>query len=251
MRTLVRPGTDTDLIGLSLAALGDGEELTTEAGPETAVVVLSGTVAAAAGGADLGRAGSRSSVFDGPGHCVYGPPGTPLTLRAIGGPAEIAVATAPGTGGEPGPARVIGPDDQRVAEVGSGNWSRSVRTILGPEHAASRLLLGETINAPGNWSSYPPHRHDRHEPPEEVALEEVYLFKVSPGQGFGVQVRYDEAGTEEAFVVRDGDVAAIRRGFHPVVAAPGYHLYYLWVMAGQGRQMIPRLDPDHAWVQAS
>ena len=77
--------------------------------------------------------------------------------------------------------------EQRIAEVGEGNWSRTVRTILGPEHDAQRLLLGETINPPGNWSSYPPHRHDRHNPPEEVDLEEVYLFRTNPAGGFGVQ----------------------------------------------------------------
>jgi hypothetical protein len=97
-----------------------------------------------------------------------------------------------------------------------------VRTILGPEHAAVRLLLGETINPPGNWSSYPPHRHDRHDPPREVNLEEVYLFKVDPPGGFGVQIRYDLGGAEEAFLVRDDDIAVIRAGFHPVVAASGY-----------------------------
>jgi 5-deoxy-glucuronate isomerase len=124
-----------------------------------------------------------------------------------------------------------------------------VRTILGPEHTAVRLLLGETINPPGNWSSYPPHRHDRHDPPREVNLEEVYLFKVDPPGGFGVQLRYDLGGAEEAFVVRDDDIAVIRAGFHPVAAASGYALYYLWVMAGDGRVMVPYLDPAHAWVQ--
>jgi 5-deoxy-glucuronate isomerase len=144
---------------------------------------------------------------------------------------------------------VIRAADQRIAEVGHGNWSRTVRTIIGPEHAAVRLLLGETINPPGNWSSYPPHRHDRQDPPREVNLEEVYLFKVDPPGGFGVQIRYDLGGAEEAFLVHDDDIAVIRAGFHPVVAASGYSLYYLWVMAGEGRVMIPYLDPAHAWVQ--
>jgi 5-deoxy-glucuronate isomerase len=163
--------------------------------------------------------------------------------------AQLALATAP-AGGPAVPARLIRPEDQRLADVGNGNWARTVRTILGPEHAAGRLLLGETINPPGNWSSYPPHKHDRQAPPEEVRLEEVYLFKVNPAGGFGVQVHYGEDVTE-AFVVRDDDVAVIRSGYHPVVAAPGYSLYYLWIMAGDGRQMIPYLDPAHAWVQKS
>lgn len=245
-RTVVRPEHPGDLIGLDLATLGAGEAWDTVTDRETAVVILSGTVDVTADGASLGSAGGRASVFEGPGHTVYAPPGTRLRL-ASGGGADLAIATAPLDGGTPAAPRVIGPGDQRIADVGRGNWARNVRTILGPEHAAGRLLLGETINPPGNWSSYPPHKHDVHRPPEEVRLEEVYLFKVEPSDGFGVQIRYEE-GVSEAFTVRDGDAAVIRSGYHPVVAAPGYSLYYLWIMAGEGRQMIPFMDPAHAWV---
>jgi 5-deoxy-glucuronate isomerase len=244
LRTLLTPGKETELIGLELADLADGEVLELTRDTELAAVVLSGVVDVDG----LGTAGGRTDVFDGPGHTVYAPPGTPLRLRATGGPAQIVIASAPLGDGTPGQARIIGPGDQDVAERGEGNWSRTVRTILGPDDDAGRLLLGETINPPGNWSSYPPHKHDTHEPPREVRLEEVYLFKVDPEGGFGIQLRYD-GESEEAFTVRDGDVAAIPAGYHPVVAAPGYSLCYLWVMAGQGRQMIPYLDPAHAWVQ--
>jgi 5-deoxy-glucuronate isomerase len=251
IRQLTTAGRSTADITLSLADLGAGETL--EVGPEheSAAVVLAGRVDAAVDGEPLGVAGGRSSVFDAPGDTVYAPPGTSTTLTANGGAAvqmAIVEVTAEPTEDAP-PARVIRPSDQRIAEVGLGNWSRTVRTILGPEHAAIRMLLGETINPPGNWSSYPPHRHDRHDPPREVNLEEVYLFKVDPPGGFGVQVRYDLGGDEDAFLVREDDIAVIRAGFHPVVAASGYALYYLWVMAGEGRAMIPYLDPAHTWVQ--
>jgi 5-deoxy-glucuronate isomerase len=250
-RTLVAAGLQTAYIDLSLADLAHGEALELEAGPERAAVILTGRVDATAGESALGIAGGRSSVFEAPGDTVYTPPGTSLRLRAVEGPAQIAVAAAPAATDGGAPPRVIRPDDQRISEVGKGNWSRTVRTILGPEHPASRLLVGETINPPGNWSSYPPHRHDRHDPPREVNLEEVYLFRVDPPGGFGVQIRYDENGHEEAFLVRDDDIAAIRSGFHPVFAASGYSLYYLWVMAGEGREMMPYMDPAHVWVQES
>jgi 5-deoxy-glucuronate isomerase len=248
-RTVVTPERPGDLIGLALSDLGTGQSFESPGDLETVVVVLGGVVDVEANGESLGSAGGRSSVFEGPGYAVYAPPGTALRLKATT-PAHLAIATAPAGQGAPIKARIIGPGDQRLADVGKGNWSRSVRTILGPEHAAGRLLLGETINPPGNWSSYPPHKHDREAPPEEVRLEEVYFFKVDPPEGFGVQVRYDDAGTE-AFTVRDGDSAVIRSGYHPLVAAPGYSLYYLWVMAGDGRQMIPHFDPAYAWVQKS
>ena len=248
-RTVVSPEQAGDLIGLALADLKPGQSFESPGDLETVVVVLGGVVDVEANGESLGSAGGRSSVFEGPGHAIYAPPGTVLRLKATTS-AELAIATAPAGQGAPLKARIIGPGDQRLADVGKGNWSRTVRTILGPEHAAGRLLLGETINPPGNWSSYPPHRHDRETPGEEVRLEEVYLFKVDPADGFGVQIRYDDAGSE-AFTVHDGDVAVIRTGYHPVVAAPGYSLYYLWVMAGEGREMIPHFDPAHAWVQKS
>ncbi|HET9077167.1 MAG TPA: 5-deoxy-glucuronate isomerase [Acidimicrobiales bacterium] len=248
MKTVVAPGRGSEIIRLDLVELADGETWAQSGAGEWAVVVLSGEVDVTLAGEDRGRAGGRKSVFDGPGHAVYAPPGCSVRLTARG-PVELAAASAPVDGRAAGEARIIGPQDQRLAEVGRDNWTRSVRTILGPEQAAGRLLLGETINPPGNWSSYPPHRHDRQSPPDEVRLEEVYLYKVDPAGGFGVQLRYDDTGTEEASLVRDDDAVAIRAGYHPVVAAPGYSLYYLWVMAGDGREMIPHLDPRHAWVQ--
>jgi Uncharacterized enzyme involved in inositol metabolism len=245
-RTLVAPSQPGDLIGLDTAELDAGETFSADDARETVVVILSGVVDAVANNATLGRAGGRSSVFEGPGDAVYAPPGSSLRLTAHGH-AELAIATAPLDGREAAAPRIIRPADQRIADVGSGNWKRSVRTMLGPEHPAGRLLLGETINPPGNWSSYPPHKHDVERPPEEVRLEEVYLFKVDPPSGFGVQIQYVN-GDAKAFTVGNDDVAVIREGYHPVVAAPGYSLYYLWVMAGEGRQMIAYLDPAHAWV---
>jgi 5-deoxy-glucuronate isomerase len=251
LHTLVSPGTDTDLIKLDVADIATGESLGLTADGETLVVILHGVLDVEVDGESLGRAGGRASVFDGGGDAVYLPPGASLVLStADGAGAAIAVASAPLADEPAALARVIRPADHRVADVGEGNWARRVRTILGPEHAAGRLLVGETVNPAGNWSSYPPHKHDEHNPPHEVALEEVYLFKVDPPGGFGVQILYDPGPRgERASVVHDGDVAIIKSGYHPVVGAPGYSLYYLWVMAGQGRQMIPALDPQHAWVQ--
>jgi 5-deoxy-glucuronate isomerase len=248
IEALVATGKDSEVIELGYGPLEPGEELTLDGRDEAVAVVLSGTVEAWAGDEALGRAGGRSDPFSEPGHAVYGPSGSPLRLVAGDGGAVVAVTSAAPGDDPPGPARIIGPDDQRIATVGEGNWQRNVRTMLGPEHTASRLLVGETINPPGCWSSYPPHKHDTHDPPEEVRLEEVYLFRLRPETGFGVQILY-EPGAERSFLVRDGDVALIPSGYHPVVAAPGYELYYLWVMAGQGREMAPRFDPEHVWLQ--
>jgi 5-deoxy-glucuronate isomerase len=248
VRTLVTPGKDTDLIKLELGEISEDQPLQLTSEGEALIVILGGVLDVDVDGLALGRAGGRATVFDGPGDAIYVPPGSFVRLASTGGDAEVAIASAPLADVPAASARIIKPADQRAADVGNANWAREVRTILGPEHDAGRLLVGETVTPPGNWSSYPPHKHDLHRPPDEVQLEEVYFFKVDPAGGFGVQLRYDHE-REEVSTVRDGDVAIIRSGYHPVVAAPGYSLYYLWVMAGQGRQMIPWLEPQHAWVQ--
>ena len=252
MQTLVTPlvtaGNETDLIGLAVADVDASQSLELNLPDEALVVVLYGVLEIEVDGERLGQAGGRANVFEAQADAVYLPPGASARLTAMGSGAGVAIATAPLADAPAAPARIIKPADQRVNEVGEGNWARQVRTILGPEHEAGRLLVGETINPPGNWSSYPPHKHDQHRPPLEVQLEEVYLFKVDPAGGFGVQLRYDDKG-EDVRTVRDGDVAVIASGYHPVVAAPGHALYYLWVMAGNGRAMAPFLEPQHAWLQ--
>jgi 5-deoxy-glucuronate isomerase len=235
------------LIDLRLVQLSTGEHETLQGDVEMCAIVLSGVVDVTIDGLDFGTATRAGDVFESPGDAAYLPPGEALDLFA-GRDAVVAVAAAPLADRPAGPARLIRSEEQAVRTAGTGNWSRSIRTILGPSDDAGRLVLGETINPPGNWSSYPPHKHDRHAPPEEVALEEVYYYRFKPQGGFGVQVIYDDRD-ERAQIVRDGDVVAIPSGYHPVVAAPGYALYYLWVMAGEGRELAPFFDPKHAWVQ--
>jgi 5-deoxy-glucuronate isomerase len=248
LRTLAARGRDTELIDLRLVELAVGERVSLrEDECELCAIVLSGTVEASVEGSLLGTAARDGGVFGSPPAAAYVPPGQELTLVAVSD-AVVAVAGAPLGGGTAGRARLIESGDRQVRTAGTGNWERTIRTLLGPEDEAGRLVVGETINPPGNWSSYPPHKHDRHAPPEEVALEEVYLYRFEPQGGFGVQLVYDDRN-ERAQVVRDGDVVVIPSGCHPVVAAPGYALYYLWVMAGEGRELAPYLDPRHAWVQ--
>jgi len=137
-----------------------------------------------------------------------------------------------------------------VLSSGRQNWRREVRYFLTPERQADRLIVGETVVPPGNWASSPPHRHERDDPPHESVLEEIYLFKFRPAQGFGVQCVYsDDRELEEAILLRDGDAVAIPGGYHPVVAAPGYAMHYLAILAGDQRVMLPRDDPAHAWLK--
>ena len=132
---------------------------------------------------------------------------------------------------------------------GRGNFERRVRDILPASRPAGRLLAGETLNPPGNWSSSPPHKHDCEVPGKEAQLEEIYLYRIDPRGGFGLQLSYTtDPPAERVFMVRDLDVASIPAGYHPVVAGPGYSLYYLWGLAGRGRELLWHPDPAHEWV---
>ncbi len=120
---------------------------------------------------------------------------------------------------------------------------------------ADRLIACEVLTPAGNWSSWPPHKHDEEGPGQSV-LEEIYYFEIQPGPG-GPGLAYQRVyGTPERPAdvlaeVRSGDVVLIPHGWHgPAMAAPGYHLYYLNVMAGPGpRAWLIRDDPAHAWVR--
>ncbi len=199
----------------------------------------------------LGSAGGRSSVFEGPGYAVYAPAGTTLRLDGHG---TRAARHRDGAGRRRRAGRrraSSGPADQRLAEVGKGNWTPQRPDDPGPrarrgpaalgrdDQPARQLVLVSAAQArpPGAARGGPARRRS------------ICSRSIRP-RASAIQVRYDDAGTE-AFAVRDGDAAVIRSGYHPVVAAPGYSLYYLWVMAGDGRQMIPHFDPAHAWVQES
>ncbi len=252
--SLLRGGEDTKYIWLDLTTAEPGETVAIGPGEERLVVILSGRAHLTLDGQDSGVVGGRANVFEGPGDAVYLPPASSAGLVADQTPGGLAVAVIAAAVSEqpPGPARVIPAAQQRIAVVGKESWGRTVRTILGPEDAASRLLVGETVhNGTGTWSSFPPHRHDRNSA-EEAKLEEVYYYRIDPADGFAVQLRYDiDPDREDLRTVRDGDTSAIPAGFHPVVAAPGHNLYYLWILAGEQRAMRVFIDPRYRWLNAT
>jgi len=194
--------------------------------------------------------GDRRDVFSGKPTMVYLPPNSEYRIIAES-TVEIGVSMAPSNSNSP--PVLVKPEDVMETNVGAWNWRRTVYTSIGENVKAQRLLVGETLNPPGNWSSYPPHKHDR-KGLAEVPLEEVYFFKVKPPHGFGLQRIYtsseDEEPFDELFLIENDDAVVIPRGYHPVVAAPGYQLYYLWVLAGEERRYGAWSDdPNHSWLR--
>jgi len=211
-------------------------------GRELCAVVLSGTV-------DIGTwrdVGSRSTVFNGTPDAAYLPPGRSVRIGANSDRCEVALCWAPARrGAEPA---LIRSSDITPFQRGSGGTERTIHNILMEDRPAESLLVTEVLTPAGNWSSYPPHKHDTDDPPNEACLEETYYHRMARPDGFAVQLVYTEdRSLDEAIQVHDGDVVLVPRGYHPVAAGPGYDLYYLNVMAGPRRQWQVRTDPAHRW----
>ena len=136
--------------------------------------------------------------------------------------------------------------------MGKPGFQRRALMMVTEEVTADYLFIGEAIVPPANWASYPPHRHDFDELPYEVDMEEIYYFRFDRPQGFGIQKIYsDNRSIDETYTIQDHHTVLIPEGYHPVATAPGYSMYYLWVMAGKNRRFLSRLDPDHSWVAQS
>lgn len=235
-------------VGFEVHDLAPGASVARDTGDrEVCIVMVSGRARVTAGGADFGIIGERASVFDGRPWSVYVPARSRFAVEAEGA-CEVALCSAPGTGAKP--ALLIPPADVPEETRGQGSNTRHVRNILADtDDRAESLLVVEVVTPAGNWSSYPPHKHDRDAFPDETLLEESYYHRFAPRQGYGVQRVYtDDRSLDETIAIHDRDVVLVPRGYHPVGAAHGYTLYYLNVMAGPRRTWRFHNDPDHAWL---
>ena len=215
-------------------------------GREVCIVMLSGSADIHAATGRWKNVGTRMSVFEGSPDAVYVGPGDGLDLTATTDMCEAALCWAPAENGAE--AALIKRDDIKPFQRGSGRTARTIHNILMEDRPAESLLVTEVLTPAGNWSSYPPHKHDTDDPPRESYLEETYYHRMARPEGFAVQLVYtDDRSLDEAIQVRDRDVVLVPRGYHPVAAGPGYDLYYLNVMAGPRRRWLVTTDPDHRW----
>jgi 5-deoxy-glucuronate isomerase len=213
---------------------------------ETAIVTLSGAVFIELDGGGSFELPGRPSVWEGLPWAAYLPPGQLGMVRAVE-TARIAVAGAPGSGrrGVAEEPQIIGPDQVRIEIRGSGNATRQVNHIITPEFPADRLEVVEVYTPSGNWSSWPPHKHDTDAMPGEAVLEEVYYYAFRRPEAWGVQRLYRRDGSRDAlWAVRDGEVVLVTDGYHPFVAIHGDDAYYLNALAGDRRTMACSFDPD-------
>jgi 5-deoxy-glucuronate isomerase len=215
-------------------------------GEETALVLLDGRCTVEVDGRRF-ELGPRAGVFEDLPWTLYLP--RDVEYRLEGG-AELAIASCPA-------ARRLEPVLQRPDEVavevrGAGNATRQINNMIQPGFPAERILVVEVLTPAGNWSSYPPHKHDEDRPPAEVVLEEVYFYRAPAPEAFGVQRLYSPRhGVDETWTVRDGDLVLVPYGYHAFSAAPGYDFYYFNALAGEQHSMAASDDPALAWIRST
>jgi 5-deoxy-glucuronate isomerase len=251
--------------GIRIGELTDGADLRLPAdATERIVVPLAGSFHVAYSsnaGAGTGEQSleGRGGVFDGPTDTLYLGSGTAATITGSG---RVAVAEAPTTVVKP--TTYVPVQDVPVELRGAGQSSRQVHNFGTPAALdAVKLIVCEVITPAGNWSSYPPHKHDENVPGSESNLEEIYYYESAVSRGveapetadpFALHRTYasDDREIDEFREVRTGDVALVPYGWHgPAVAAPGYDMYYLNVMAGPDDERVWNIsdDPAHGWVR--
>lgn len=212
---------------------------------EVGIMVLSGKCSIEIGG-ELFHVGNRKDVFSGLPQAIYIPPG--YSFRISGGPLEAAICQTKAE--KRGEYRIISESEVKVNQVGRGNWAREVRLVIPPRGFSENIIMGETINPPGNWSGTPPHKHEVNNLPEESLHEELYYFKTDKPQGWGIQRTYSPSrGLNELIYLEDNTITFMPWGYHQVVAGPGYTLYYLFFLAGKGNDLCGYEDPQHNWVK--
>lgn len=202
----------------------------------------------------------RTSVFHGPADCLYLPTGAHASVSSAAG--RIAIAEAPTT--EARPVQFLPAAEVPVELRGSGISSRQVHNFATPAGLdCVKIIACEVITPGGNWSSYPPHKHDEAIPGSESRLEEIYYFETAVSRGsnapeaadpFSLFSTYSSDAGEitTSATVRSGDIALVPYGYHgPLAAAPGYDNYYLNVMAGPDAERVWLIsdDPAHGWVR--
>ena len=237
-----------EYVGFRVHKLAKGERLESDTGnQEVCLVLLTGRANVASGEHSFEDIGERMDIFEQiPPYAVYLPNDVSYQVEATTD-LELAVCAAPGHGNHS--PRLIAPDNIKKSTRGQGTNIRHVHDILPESEPADSLLVVEVFTPAGNWSSYPPHKHDVDNLPHETLLEETYYHRISPAQGFAFQRVYtDDRSLDETMAIENGCCVLVPKGYHPVGAAHGYSLYYLNVMAGPKRAWQFHNDPDHEWM---
>ena len=219
---------------------------------EYVAVILCGQCNIRTNKGDFSQVGRRENVFAGMPYALYLPAQTEFEIEAISDNFEFASCWVP-TKSE-GQPRLIQPGDVAAQILGGGNASRQMCRVIGTSFPADRLLVYELYTPGGNWSSYPPRKHDTHKTDEkgnmlEAQLNRFSFFKFDRPTGYAYQRVYSGDKSSDALVMaRQHDIVTMPSGFYSLVSAPGTTTYTLNFLAGSSRSFAATPDPDYAWV---
>lgn len=222
---------------------------------EYGLVILGGRCAVSSSRGDWPSIGRRPDVFSGMPYTLYLPRHTRFTITALSDELDIAYGWC--ATDEDHPPQLVTPAQVAIELRGGGNASRQINSLIPPGFDCHRLVAVEVYTPSGNWSSYPPHKHDDHRVDGDGALleadlEEVYFYKIGRPEGYAYQRVYTGDGRlDELLLARHNDVVLVPEGYHPVVAAHGYNIYYLNFLAGSAQSLANRDDPHYAWIKES
>jgi 5-deoxy-glucuronate isomerase len=220
---------------------------------EMALIVLGGTCDILSSTGEWRGLGQRRDVFHGMPTTLYLSRGTQLTVTARSPRLDFGVGWAPARHDHP--ARLVRPEEVAVEIRGGGNATRQINKMIPPGFDCERLVVVEVYTPAGNWSSYPPHKHDERRLDAEgrlleADLEEIYFYKIEKPEGFAYQRIYTaDRRLDELILARDSCLVISPEGYHPVVAAHGYNVYYLNILAGSDQSLAASDDPAYAWVK--
>lgn len=243
-----------DYLNMQARRLNAGQRWRGSTGENEIVhVILGGRCHIRTSAGEFMNVGRRLNVFAGMPYALYLSRATDYEIEALTDGFEVAscwVATD-----EDHPAKLITPDDSQIELRGGGNASRQINSIIPPGFDCQFLVACEVYTPPGNWSSYPPHKHDHHKVDAagkvlEADLEEIYFYKINPPDGFAYQRVYtDDRHIDAVMMAQNHDVVLVPEGYHPVVSAHGYTTYYLNFLAGSAQSLANSDDPAMAWVK--
>jgi 5-deoxy-glucuronate isomerase len=250
-----------EYISFQARRLDEGKTWSFDTGEnEFALVNLSGSYRVESDKGSWAGIGGRADVFSGGAHALYLPRRTNLTVTAEEA-GEFAATWVPTS--EDHKPWLIRPEEVGISVRGGDNVSRQINDLLPPGSPVHRIVLVEVYTPSGNWSSYPPHKHDVHIEDDageliEADLEEVYFYHIDRPEGYAYQRVYTDenspmhaAGNPIDALVRVGhnEAVLVPEGYHPVVSMPGYTTYYLNVLAGSAQSLANQEDPNYMWVK--
>jgi 5-deoxy-glucuronate isomerase len=249
-RPIVAAGDDrADLCYFQLLSLGEGESASVRVpGYETVFVVLSGCADVTVGAQTFAAVGKRPDVWSGQADSVYAGTGAEVVVKGRAGRSEIAIAGGR-TSGSFAPFR-ISPEEVEMVDVGSPDWHchRRIFHVLGHNAAgrAGNMLVSELYCDPGNWSGFPPHKHDEERVPEETEFQEIYHYRFRPETGFGAQFCYREGSEPSVVMTGHRDTFIVDRGYHPTVTSPGHEEYVFTILVGRHqRSLLQSFEEKH------